>query len=135
MERLPKREYAARAALDAAPARPSGKLTGVPVWRPLGVGRAARRPLDDRSWRPRRDGEEGEEQGNRLQVASSSSAVATGGTSNGSKPFERPERPAPRRRQRVLDDDEALDALPRLAELGVDYQEQPLPAGDLTAPS
>jgi L-alanine-DL-glutamate epimerase-like enolase superfamily enzyme len=26
--------------------------------------------------------------------------------------------------------DEALDALPRLAELGVDYCEQPLPAGD-----
>ena len=39
-------------------------------------------------------------------------------------------RAAPGGRQRVLVAEEALDALPQLAELGVEYCEQPLPAGD-----
>jgi L-alanine-DL-glutamate epimerase-like enolase superfamily enzyme len=40
MERLPKREFAARAAIDAALHDLCGKLAGVPVWRMLGLRRA-----------------------------------------------------------------------------------------------
>jgi L-alanine-DL-glutamate epimerase-like enolase superfamily enzyme len=39
MERLPEREYAARAAIDAALHDLCGKLAGVPVWRLLGLRR------------------------------------------------------------------------------------------------
>jgi L-alanine-DL-glutamate epimerase-like enolase superfamily enzyme len=40
MARLPKREYAARAAIDAALHDLCGKLRGVPVWNMLGLERA-----------------------------------------------------------------------------------------------
>ena len=40
MERLPAREFAARAAVDAALHDLQGKLLGQPVWRLLGLGRA-----------------------------------------------------------------------------------------------
>ena len=40
MERLPKREYAARAAIDAALHDVCGRLIGLPVWRMLGLRRA-----------------------------------------------------------------------------------------------
>jgi L-Ala-D/L-Glu epimerase / N-acetyl-D-glutamate racemase len=40
MERLPAREFAARAAIDAALHDLCGKLAGVPVWRMLGLRRA-----------------------------------------------------------------------------------------------
>src|SRR5919202_4143059 len=39
LERLPKREFAARAALDAALHDLCGRLTGLPVWRLLGLRR------------------------------------------------------------------------------------------------
>ena len=91
--------------------------------------------LDDRSRRPRRDGEEGRA-GNWFK----SLKLKLGGRDG--RDVERVEavREAWNGRLRVDVNeywtiDEALDALPRLAELGVDYCEQPLPAGDPTAPS
>ena len=46
--RLPERELAARAAIDAALHDLCGKLTGLPVWRLLGLRRQDRRQLDAR---------------------------------------------------------------------------------------
>ena len=43
LERLPRREFAARAAIDAALHDLCGKLAGVPVWRLLGLKRGDRR--------------------------------------------------------------------------------------------
>ena len=131
MKRLPKREYAARAALDAALHDLCGKLTGVPVWRLLGVGRAG--PAT--SWTiGLGDPDEMAEKAERA-TRFKSLKLKLGGRDG--RDVERVEavREAWNGRLRVDVNeywtiDEALDALPRLAELGVDYCEQPLPAGD-----
>ena len=136
-ERLPAREFAARAALDAAFHDLQGKLLGQPVWRLLGLRRAgpptswtiwlgdpddmARRAETalDRFQRLKlklggRDG---------LDVARVRAVRAVAG-----------DLPLQVDVNEAWNVDEALDFLPRLAELGVEYCEQPLPAGDAGGP-
>jgi L-alanine-DL-glutamate epimerase-like enolase superfamily enzyme len=129
---LEPREWAARSALDAALHDLQGKLTGLPVWRLLGLrqggpptswtiwlgdpddmaGRAAK--VSDRFLRLKlklgaRDG---------LDVAR---VRAVHAVTNAPLQVDVNE---------YWTIDEARDALPQLAELGVEYCEQPLPAGD-----
>jgi L-alanine-DL-glutamate epimerase-like enolase superfamily enzyme len=132
LDRLPRREFAARAAIDGALHDLCGKLIGLPIWRFLGLRRAG----PPTSW-----------------------TVWLGDPDDMAQ---RAERAAPRfkrlklklgardgldvervRAVRSVTDlplqvdvneywtvDEALDSLPQLAALGVEYCEQPLPAGD-----
>jgi L-alanine-DL-glutamate epimerase-like enolase superfamily enzyme len=134
--RLPAREFAARAALDAALHDLQGKLLGQPVWRLLGLRQAgppttwtiwlgdpddmARRAEKVRGRFKRlklklggRDGRDVE----RVRAVSEVAGVPLQVDVNEAWSL-----------------DEALDALPRLAALGVDYCEQPLPAGDPGGP-
>jgi L-alanine-DL-glutamate epimerase-like enolase superfamily enzyme len=131
MERLPKREYAARAALDAALHDLCGKLTGVPVWRLLGVARAG----PPTSWTIGLG--EPDEMARKAEQATAfkSLKLKLGGRDGRDMERVTAVRGAWSGPLRVDVNeywtmDEALDALPRLAELGVDYCEQPLPAGD-----
>jgi L-alanine-DL-glutamate epimerase-like enolase superfamily enzyme len=130
--RLEPREWAARSAIDAALHDLQGKLTGLPVWRLLGLraegpptswtiwlgdpddmaNRAAR--VADRFLRLKlklgaRDGLDVE----RVRAVSRVSDVPLQVDVNEYWSLE-----------------EALEALPQLEELGVEYCEQPLPAGD-----
>jgi L-alanine-DL-glutamate epimerase-like enolase superfamily enzyme len=131
MGRLPQREYAARAALDAALHDLCGKLTGVPVWRFLGLRRSgpptswtiglgdpdemarkAERAAGFKSLKLKLGGRDGLD----VDRVAAVRAVWNGALRVDVNEYWTPE--------------EALDALPKLAELGVDYCEQPLPAGD-----
>ena len=135
--RLPTQEFAARAAVDAALHDLCGKLAGVPVWRLLGL----RREGPPTSWTitlkdpdsMARDAERASDgRFRRLKLK-------LGGRDG--LDVERV------RAVRAVTDlplqvdvneywslDEALEALPALAEAGVQYCEQPLPAGDEAGP-
>ena len=134
--RLPAREFAARSAIDAALHDLCGKLTGLPVWQFLGL----RRPGPPTSWTiglgsPDETAQKAE------QVTDFKSLKLKLGGRDGLDV----ERVAAVRAvwdQPIRVDvneywtlDEALDSIPRLAELGVDYVEQPLPAGDSGGPA
>ena len=134
--RLPAREFAARSAIDAALHDLCGKLTGLPAWRFLGL----RRPGPPTSWTiglgsPDETAQKAE------QVTDFKSLKLKLGGRDGLDV----ERVAAVRAvwdQPIRVDvneywtlDEALDSIPRLAELGVDYVEQPLPAGDSGGPA
>ncbi len=133
MARLPKEEFAARSAIDAALHDLCGKLAGEPVWRFLGLQRlgpptswtiglaapdemaakAARAEADGRFRRLKLklgggDGLDVE----RVRAVRGETAVPLQVDVN-----------------EFWTLDEALDALPQLDELGVEYCEQPLPAG------
>ena len=131
MSRLPDREYAARASVDGALHDLGGKLTGLPVWRLLGLRRAgppsswtiglgdpeemarkAERPTGFTGLKLKLGGKDG------LDVERVAAVRAVW--------------PGPIRVDvnEAWGEEEALVALPRLAELGVEYCEQPLPAGD-----
>src|SRR5262245_8181189 len=131
LTRLPPGQYAARAALDAALHDLCGKLTGLPVWRLLGLRRAgppttwtiglgepdemaakAERATEFKGLRLKLGGRDGKDVGRVAAV--------------------REVWPGPIRVDvnEYWSVDEALESLPRLAELGVDYCEQPLRAGD-----
>ena len=129
--RLPEREYAARAAIDAALHDLCGKLTDLPVWRFLGLRRAgpptswtiglgspdemarkAEQVTDFQSLKLKLGGRDGRDV-ERVQAVHS---VWSG--------------PLRVDVNEYWTLDEALDSIPQLAELGVDYVEQPLPAGD-----
>ncbi|HEU4941892.1 MAG TPA: dipeptide epimerase [Gaiellaceae bacterium] len=129
--RLPQREYAARAALDAALHDLCGKLTGLPVWRFLGLRRAG----PPTSWT--------------IGLGSPDEMARKAGQATGFESLKlklggrdgldvdrvravREAWPGPLRVDvnEYWTLDEALDAIPRLQELGVDYVEQPLTAGD-----
>jgi L-Ala-D/L-Glu epimerase len=131
MARLPEREYAARAALDAALHDLNGKLARLPVWRLLGLRRAgpptswtvglgdpdemarkAERSARFDSLKLKLGGRDG------LDVERVAAVRAV---------WEGPLRVDVNEYWTL---DEARDALPRLAELGVDYCEQPLRAED-----
>jgi L-alanine-DL-glutamate epimerase-like enolase superfamily enzyme len=136
MERLPAREYAARAALDAALYDLQGKLLGQPVWRLLGLRRSgppttwtvwlgdpddmARRAENVRGRFKRLKLKLGGRDGldvHRVRAVSKVAGVPLQVDVNEAWSLE-----------------EALDALPQLAALGVDYCEQPLVAGDPGGP-
>jgi L-Ala-D/L-Glu epimerase len=130
--RLPKREYAARAALDGALHDLAGKLLGQPAWRLLGF----RRQGPPTSWTiwlgdPDDMARRAEKVGGRFRRLKLKLGARDG------RDVERV------RAVREVTDvplqvdvneywtlDEALEALPQLADLGVEYVEQPLPAGD-----
>jgi L-Ala-D/L-Glu epimerase len=138
MERLPAREFAARAAVDAALHDLQGKLLGQPVWRLLGLRRAGP-PTSWTIWLGDPDdmarrAEKALDRFRRLKLK-------LGGRDG--LDVERV-----RAVRRVAGDlplqvdvneawslEEALEALPALAEAGgVAYCEQPLPAGDPGGP-
>ena len=128
---LPGREFAARAALDAALHDLCAKIAGVPLWRYLGVRRAG----PPTSWTIGL-GEPDEMAGKAERASRFKSLKLKLGARDG-RDIERVAAvrevwPAPIRVDvnEYWGVDEALDSLPRLAELGVDYCEQPLPAGD-----
>ncbi len=129
---LPAGQYAARAALDAALYDLQGKLTGLPVWRLLGL----RREGPPTSWTiwlgdPDDMGRRAETAAKRFQRLK----LKLGGRDGLDVERVRAVREATELPLQVDVNkywtlDEALDALPQLAELGVQYCEQPLPAGD-----
>ena len=132
LDRLPRREWAARAAIDGALHDLQGKLLGVPTWRQLGL----RRGGPPTSWTlgigdPDETARKAEEPGRRFRRFKLKLGAGDG------LDVERV------RAVRGVTDvplqvdvneywslDEALDAIPQLAELGVEYVEQPLRAGE-----
>jgi L-Ala-D/L-Glu epimerase len=134
--RLPPSEAAARAAIDAALRDLQGKLAGVPVWRLLGLRRAGP-PTSWTIWL-----------GDPDDMARRTEAVAGRFVRLKLKLGGRDGLDAERvRAVRAVTElplmvdvneawglEEALDYLPQLAELGVEYCEQPLPAGDDDGP-
>jgi L-Ala-D/L-Glu epimerase len=133
--RLPRREFAARSAIDAALHDLCGKLTGIPVWRFLGLrqagpptswtiglgdpdemARKAEKASEFKSLKLKIGGRDG------LDVERVAAVRAV---------WEQPLRVDVNEYWTL---DEALDWIPRLQELGVDYVEQPLPAGDPDGP-
>jgi L-Ala-D/L-Glu epimerase / N-acetyl-D-glutamate racemase len=129
-------QFAARAALDAALHDLCGKLTGLPVWRLLGLRRAgpptswtiglgdpdemarkAERATDFKSVKLKLGGRDG------LDVDRVRAVRAV---------WDRPIRVDVNEYWTL---DEALDSIPLLAELGVDYVEQPLRAHDPDGPA
>jgi L-alanine-DL-glutamate epimerase-like enolase superfamily enzyme len=137
IERLPVREFAARAALDAALHDLQGKLLGQPVWRLLGLRRAgpptswtiwlgdpddmarrAEKVLDRfRRLKLKLGGRDG------LDVERVRSVRGVAG-----------DLPLQVDVNEAWSLEEALESLPSLVELGVEYCEQPLPAGDPGGP-
>jgi L-Ala-D/L-Glu epimerase / N-acetyl-D-glutamate racemase len=137
MERLPAGEFAARAALDAALHDLQGKLLGQPVWRLLGLRRAGP-PTSWTVWLGDPDdmaqrAEKSLERFHRLKLK-------LGGRDGLDVERVRAVRGIAGELRLQVDVneawslDEALEALPQLAALGVEYCEQPLPAGDAGGP-
>jgi L-Ala-D/L-Glu epimerase len=130
--RLEPREWAARSALDAALYDLQGKLAGVPVWQLLGVRRAGP-PTSWTIWLGEPD-----DMGNRAaKVADRFLRLKLKLGARDGRDVDRvravretTEAPLQVDVNEYWTLDEALDSLPRLAELGVEYCEQPLPAGD-----
>jgi L-Ala-D/L-Glu epimerase / N-acetyl-D-glutamate racemase len=137
MERLPEREFAARAALDAALHDLQGKLLGQPVWRLLGLRRAGP-PTSWTVWLGDPDdmarrAENALDRFRRLKLK-------LGGRDGLDVERVRAVRgvagdlPLQVDVNEAWSLDEAVDSLAALAELGVEYCEQPLPAGDPGGP-
>jgi L-Ala-D/L-Glu epimerase / N-acetyl-D-glutamate racemase len=137
MERLPAREFAARAALDAALHDLQGKLLGQPVWRLLGLRRGGP-PTSWTVWL----GDPDDMAGRAETVLGRFRRLKLKLGGNDGLDVERV-----RAVRAVAGDlplqvdvneawslDEALEVLPALAELGVEYCEQPLAARDPGGP-
>jgi L-Ala-D/L-Glu epimerase len=134
MSRLPEREFAAQAAIDAALHDLCGKLARLPTWRLLGL----RRSGPPTSWTIGLG--DPDEMARKAEKAARFKSVKL--KLGGRDGFDVDRVAAVRD---VWDGpirvdvneywtlDEALDALPRLAELGIDYCEQPLRARDPAA--
>ena len=136
-ERLPAREYAARAAFDAALYDLQGKLVGQPVWRLLGLQQAGP-PTTWTIWLGDPDdmARRAEKVGDRFQRLK----LKLGGRDGLDVERVRAVRSAVDVPLQVdvneaWSIDEAREALAGLAELGVDYCEQPLPAHDPDGPA
>jgi L-Ala-D/L-Glu epimerase len=128
---LPEREHAARAAIDAALYDLCGKLTGLPVWRLLGLRRAG----PPTSWTIGL-GSPDEMARKAEQVTDFKSLKLKLGGRDG-RDVERVQAVRlvwPGQLRVDVNEywtlDEALESIPQLEELGVDYVEQPLLAGD-----
>jgi L-alanine-DL-glutamate epimerase-like enolase superfamily enzyme len=132
LERLPAEQLAARAALDAALHDLQGKLLGRPVWQLLGL----RREGPPTSWTvwlgdPDDMARRAEKVGDRFRRLK----LKLGGRDGLDVERVRSVRSVASVPLQVDVNEywtleEALDSIPRLAELGVEYVEQPLPAGD-----
>ena len=137
MERLPARELAARAALDAALHDLQGKLLGQPVWRLLGLRRAGP-PTSWTVWLG--DPDDMARRAERALARFRRLKLKLGGGDGLDVERVRAVRgvagdlPLQVDVNEAWSLDEALEALPPLAELGVEYCEQPLPAGDPGGP-
>jgi L-Ala-D/L-Glu epimerase / N-acetyl-D-glutamate racemase len=133
--RLERREWAARAAIDAALLDLQGKLVELPVWRLLGLRREGP-PTSWTIWL----GDPDDMAGRATRAVDFLMLKLKLGARDGLD-VERV-RAVRKVTQVPLQVDvnefwtleEALDALPQLAELGVVYCEQPLPAGDPAGP-
>ncbi|HSX22622.1 MAG TPA: dipeptide epimerase [Gaiellaceae bacterium] len=135
-DRLPQREYAARGAFDAALHDLQGKLTGQPVWRLLGLRRAGP-PTTWTIWLG--DPDDMAQRAEKAQVRFRRLKLKLGGRDGLDVERVRAVRAAVEVPLQVdvneaWNSDEAREALPQLAELGVDYCEQPLPAHDPDGP-
>jgi L-Ala-D/L-Glu epimerase len=130
--RLPHGEPAARSALDAALHDLCGKLAAVPVWKLLGL----RRGGPPTSWTiGLGDPDEMARKAERDAPRFKRLKLKLGGRDGLDVERVRAVRSVTELPLQVdvnegWTQDEALDALPRLGELGVAYCEQPLPAGD-----
>jgi L-alanine-DL-glutamate epimerase-like enolase superfamily enzyme len=137
MERLPACEFAARAALDAALHDLQGKLLGQPVWRLLGLRRAGP-PTSWTIWLG--DPDDMARRAEKAVGRYERLKLKLGGGDGLDIERVRAVRDVAGRLPLQVDVneawslDEALEALPRLGELGVEYCEQPLPAGDERGP-
>jgi L-Ala-D/L-Glu epimerase / N-acetyl-D-glutamate racemase len=130
--RLEPREWAARSALDAALHDLQGKLTGLPVWRLLGLRRQGP-PTSWTIWL----GDPDDMAARAEKVADRFLRLKLKLGARDGRDVERvravrevTEAPLQVDVNEYWTVEEALDALPQLAELGVQYCEQPLPAGD-----
>ena len=134
MKRLPAEEFAARSAIDAALHDLCGKLEGEPVWRLLGLECGG----PPTSWTIGLA--DPDEVGRKAERAEASGRfrrlkLKLGGRDGLDVERVRAVRQATQVPLQVdvneyWSPEEALDALPQLDELGVEYCEQPLPAGD-----
>ena len=132
LDRLPRREWAARAAIDCALHDLQGKLLGVPTWRQLGL----RRGGPPTSWTlgigdPDETARKAQQRAGRFRRFK----LKLGGGDGLDVERVRAVRgvtdvPLQVDVNEYWSLDEALDAIPRLAELGVEYVEQPLCAGE-----
>jgi L-alanine-DL-glutamate epimerase-like enolase superfamily enzyme len=133
---LPPEEPAARSGIDAALHDLQGKLAGLPVWRLLGLRRAGP-PTSWTIWLGAPD-----DMARRTEAVSGRFKrlkLKLGGRDGLDVERVRAVRgvtdvPLMVDVNEAWELDEALDALPELAALGVEYCEQPLPAGDEDGP-
>ncbi len=136
MARLPAQQFAARAAIDAALHDLQGKLTGQPVWRLLGLARSGP-PTSWTIWLGDPDdmARRAEKVGDRFKRLKLKLGAGDGLDVERVRAV-RGVTPLPL--QVDVNEgwtlEQALDAVGGLAELGVDYCEQPLPAGDPGGP-
>jgi L-alanine-DL-glutamate epimerase-like enolase superfamily enzyme len=132
LAQLPQREFAARAALDAALHDLQGKLLGQPVHRVLGLPRTGP-PTSWTIWLG--DPDDMAARAERVRGRFRRLKLKLGARDGRDVERVRAVRDAAGDVPLQVDVneawslDEALDALPQLAELGVQYCEQPLPAG------
>ena len=129
---LPSGEHAARAALDAALHDLQGKLAGVPTWRLLGLRRAGP-PTSWTIWLG--DPDDMARRAERVRGRFRRLKLKLGGRDGYDVDRVRAVRavtdvPLQVDVNEYWSLDEALEALAELARLGIEYCEQPLPAGD-----
>jgi len=132
MARLPAKEFSARAALDAALHDLQGKLTGLPVWRLLGLHREGP-PTSWTIWLGDPDdmARRAENVGDRFQRLKLKLGAGDGLDVERVRAVRGvTELPLQVDVNEAWTVDEALDSLPQLASLGVEYCDQPLRAGD-----
>jgi L-alanine-DL-glutamate epimerase-like enolase superfamily enzyme len=130
--RLEPREWAARSALDAALHDLQGRLLGVPVWRLLGLRRLGP-PTSWTIWL----GDPDDMANRAAKVSDRFLRLKLKLGARDGRDVERVRAVRETTEAPIQVDvneywtlDEALDALPQLAKLGVEYCEQPLPADD-----
>jgi L-alanine-DL-glutamate epimerase-like enolase superfamily enzyme len=137
LARLPQREFAARAAIDAALHDLQGKLLGRPVHQLLGLPRYGP-PTSWTIWLGDPDdmGARAEKVRGRYKRLKLKLGARDGRDVERVRAVrEAADVPLQVDVNEAWTLDEALDALPQLAELGVEYCEQPLPAGDDGGPA